>query len=118
MLGETDPTNHVSDKWCSGSRRLRVLVGGFGNEGAQTLSDEPHSMKPFFIGPDGKRVTSADLPSRDLLNLTSPQKSMVVAAVRHGLITISEVCERYHLSLDEYLHWHGSFAGEASGEHP
>jgi hypothetical protein len=43
---------------------------------------------------------------------------MVVAAVRHGLITISEACERYHLSLDEYLHWHGSFAGEASGEGP
>ena len=30
-------------------------------------------MEPFFIGPDGKRVTSADLPPRDLLNLTSPQ---------------------------------------------
>jgi hypothetical protein len=82
------------------------------------LSDEPHSKEPFFIGPDAKRVTSADLPPRDPLNLTSPQKSMVVAAVRHGLITISEACERYHLSLDEYLHWHGSFAGEASGESP
>jgi Protein of unknown function (DUF1153) len=43
---------------------------------------------------------------------------MVVAAVRHGLITISEACERYHLSPEEYLHWHGSFAGEASGESP
>ena len=82
------------------------------------MSDEPHSMEPFFIGPDGKRVTSADLPPRDLLNLTSPQKSMVVAAVRHGLIAISEACERYHLSPEEYLHWHGSFAGEASGESP
>jgi hypothetical protein len=82
------------------------------------LSDEPHSMEHFFIGPDGKRVTLADLPPRDLLNLTSPQKSMVVGAVRNGLITISEACERYHLSRDEYLHWHGSFAGEASGERP
>ena len=75
-------------------------------------------MQPFFIGPDWKRVTSADLPPRDLLNLTSPEKSMVVAAVRHGLITITEACERYHLLLDEYLHWHGSFAGEDSGERP
>ena len=80
------------------------------------MSDEPQD--PFFIGPDGKRVTSADLPPRDLLNLTSPQKSMVVAAVRHGLITISEACKRYHLSLDEYLLWHGTFAGEASRERP
>jgi hypothetical protein len=82
------------------------------------LSDEPHRMEPFFIGPDGKPVTSTDLPPRDLVNLTSSQKSMVVAAVRHGLITTSEACERYHLTLDEYLHWHGSFAGEASGERP
>lgn len=75
-------------------------------------------MQPFFIGPDCKRVTSADLPPRDLLNLTSPEKSMVVAAVRHGLITMTEACERYHLLLDEYLDWHSSFAGEDSGERP
>jgi hypothetical protein len=37
MLGETDPTNHISDKRCRGSRRLRVLVGGFGNEGGADL---------------------------------------------------------------------------------
>ena len=82
------------------------------------MSDEPHSREPFFIGPDGNQVTSADLPPRDLLNLTSPQKSVVVAAVRHGLITIKEACERHYLSLDEYLQWHGSFAGESSGERP
>jgi hypothetical protein len=43
---------------------------------------------------------------------------MVVAAVRHGLIAISEACERYHLSFDEYLYWHRSFPGEASEERP
>ena len=100
------------------SGACKSLIGGFGNEGGQTLSNDPHSMEPFFIGPDGKRVTLADLPPRDLLNLTSPQKSMVVAAVRHGLIAISEACECFHLSLDEYLDWHRSFAGEASGECP
>jgi hypothetical protein len=76
------------------------------------VSDELHGTEPFFIGPDGTRITLADLPPRDLLNLPSPLKSMVVAAVRHGLITISEACERYHLSFDEYLHWHRTFAGD------
>ena len=74
------------------------------------------SDEPFFIGPDGKRTTLADLPPRDLLNLSSAQKSMVVAAVCQGLITLGEACERYHLSLDEYLSWHRSFAGGAGGE--
>ena len=46
------------------------------------------SDEPFFIGPDGKRITLADLPPRDLLNLSSAQKSMVVAAVCQGLITL------------------------------
>jgi hypothetical protein len=73
------------------------------------------SDEPFFIGPDGKRTTLADLPPRDLLNLSSAQKSTVVAAVCQGLITLGEACERYHLSLDEYLGWHRSFAGANSG---
>jgi Protein of unknown function (DUF1153) len=74
------------------------------------------SDEPFFIGPDGKRTTLADLPPRDLLTLSSAQKSTVVAAVCQGLITLREACERYHLSVDEYLSWHRSFAGGASGE--
>jgi Protein of unknown function (DUF1153) len=69
------------------------------------------SDEPFFIGPDGKRITLVDLPPRDLLDLPSAQKSMVVAAVCHGLITLGEACERYHLSLDEYLSWYRRFAG-------
>ena len=100
------------------SLRLQVYVGRSATKGRSHLSDEPHSMGLFFIGPDGKPITSADLPPRDLLNLTSSQKSVVVAAVRHGLIRISEACERYHLSSDEYLHWHRSFAGEPGREHP
>jgi hypothetical protein len=77
-------------------------------KGVQVVSDET-----FFIGPDGKRITLADLP---LCDLSPGQKSIVVAGVRHGLITLGEACERYHLSLDEYLSWHRSFPGEASAE--
>jgi uncharacterized protein DUF1153 len=34
---------------------------------------------------------------------------LVVAAVRHGLLTFDEACERYSLSVDEYLYWQRSF---------
>jgi hypothetical protein len=74
------------------------------------LSDKPQTIEPFFIGPDGTRVTLADLPPCDLLNLSSSQKALVVAAVRHGLITIGEACARYHLSMEAYLCWHRCFA--------
>ena len=70
--------------------------------------------EPFFIGSDGKRITLADLPPRDLLNLSSAQKSMVVTAVCQGLITLREACERCRLSFDEYLSWHRSVAEPAS----
>ena len=73
------------------------------------------SDEPFFIGPDGRRIALADLPPRDL-SLSPAQKSMVVAGVCHGVITLGEACERYHLSLDEYLSWHRSFAEKVSGE--
>ena len=68
--------------------------------------------EPFFIGPDGKRITLLDLPPRELLNLSPDQKSMVVAGVRQGLISLGEACERYRLSLDEYFSWHRDFAVE------
>jgi hypothetical protein len=74
--------------------------------------------EPFFIGADGNRITLLDLPPRGVVNLSPAQKSMVVAAVRHGLISLGEACERYHLSLDEYLSWHRSYPELASAERP
>ena len=76
------------------------------------MSDKPQTIEPFFIGPDGARVTLADLPPGDLLNLSSSQKAIVVAAVRHGLITVGEACSRYHLSLEADLCWHRCFAAQ------
>jgi hypothetical protein len=44
------------------------------------------------------------------MNLSASQKAIVVAAVRHGLITLGEACERYHLTTEEYVSWHSCFA--------
>jgi uncharacterized protein DUF1153 len=60
----------------------------------------------FFIGPDGKQVSLAQLPPHDLKRWRPHHKAMVVAAVRHGLITIDEACKRYNLSNDGYLCWY------------
>ena len=67
-------------------------------------------VQPFFIGLDGKRITLADLPPRNLRHFLPRHKAMVVAAVRHGLITLDYACKRYELSTDEYLSWYRSSA--------
>ena len=36
------------------------------------------------------------------------RKAKVVAAVRGGLLSLEEVCERYSLSVEEYLSWQSS----------
>jgi Protein of unknown function (DUF1153) len=60
-------------------------------------------------GPAGERITSSELPPRGLKRWSVREKALVVAAVRHGLLTVAEACERYDLSLEEFLAWQGTF---------
>ena len=60
----------------------------------------------FFVGPDGRRIMLAHLPPRGLKDWRPGHKRMVVAAVRHGLITVDEACRRYNLSAEGYLCWY------------
>lgn len=57
------------------------------------------------IGPDGKRLTRDDLPPADTVRWVIRRKAEVVAGVRAGLLTLDEACERYSLSIDEFLLW-------------
>jgi hypothetical protein len=81
------------------------------------LPDEAlRAIVPFFIGPDGEQITLAHLPRRGLKRWLPRHKAMVVAAVRHGLLTFDEACKRYGPYAEEYLSWHNSFAAERSSE--
>ena len=62
-----------------------------------------------FVGPDGKRVTLSQLPARGVKRWSVRQKFLVVAAVRYGMLTFAEACERYNLNLEEYLAWQRRF---------
>ena len=48
----------------------------------------------YVIGPDGSPLTVADLPPRDTKRWVIRRKAEVVAAVRGGLLSIEEACER------------------------
>ncbi len=57
------------------------------------------------IGPYGQTLTLADLPPPNTRRWVSRRKAEVVAAVRNGLLTLEEACERYDLSEEEFFSW-------------
>jgi len=58
-----------------------------------------------MIGPNGVPIFAADLPPNDAVRWVVRRKALVVAAVRGGLITLEEACERYKLSVEEFQSW-------------
>lgn len=56
-------------------------------------------------GPTGRMLTLADLPQVDTKRWVPRRKAEVVAAVRGGLLSLDEACERYSLSVEEFLGW-------------
>ena len=62
----------------------------------------------YVIGPDGSPLTMADLPSTSTKRWVIRRKAVVVAAVRGGLLNLEEACERYTLTVEEFLSWQTS----------
>jgi Protein of unknown function (DUF1153) len=62
----------------------------------------------YVIGPDGSPLTIADLPTPDTKRWVVSRKAQVVAAVRGGLLSLEEVCDRYRLTVEEFLSWQQS----------
>ncbi len=62
----------------------------------------------YVIGPDGSPLTVADLPPAGNHRWVIRRKAEVVAAVRGGLLSLEEACERYVLTVEEYLSWQRS----------
>ena len=62
----------------------------------------------YVIGPDGSPLTVADLPPTNTRRWVIRRKAEVVAAVRGGLLSLEEACERYTLTVEEFLSWQRS----------
>jgi uncharacterized protein DUF1153 len=72
------------------------------------MTDQRHNRARYVIGPDGSPLTVADLPPRDTKRWVIRRKAVLVAAVRGGLLSLEEACERYALTVDEFLAWQRS----------
>ena len=62
----------------------------------------------YVIGPDGSPLTIADLPAASTKRWVIRRKAEVVAAVRGGLLSLDEACNRYKLTTEEFLSWQAS----------
>ena len=62
----------------------------------------------YVIGPDGSPLTIADLPPTNTRRWVIRRKAEVVAAVRGGLLSLEEACNRYRLTVEEFLSWQAS----------
>lgn len=57
------------------------------------------------IDEDGMAVAEPELPPPDTKRWVMRRKAEVVAGVRSGLISLEEACQRYTLSVEEFLSW-------------
>jgi hypothetical protein len=59
----------------------------------------------YVIGPTGAPLTLSDLPPENTQRWVIRRKAEVVAAVRGGLLTFDDACERYKLTSEEFAGW-------------
>ncbi|WP_298726473.1 DUF1153 domain-containing protein [uncultured Ferrovibrio sp.] len=64
-----------------------------------------HSPQPSVVGPEGQRITLESLPPPNTKRWVIRRKAEVVAAVRGGLLTLEDACQRYALTVEEFLSW-------------
>jgi hypothetical protein len=59
----------------------------------------------YVIGPGGAKLTMENLPLPNTARWVPRKKAEIVAAVQGGLLSLSEACDRYALTLEEFTAW-------------
>jgi Protein of unknown function (DUF1153) len=69
------------------------------------MSVDVRGRPKSVIGPSGEPLTIDGLPPPETKRWVIRRKAEVVIAVRGGLLTLEEACERYSLSSEEFASW-------------
>lgn len=69
------------------------------------MSELPNIRRRAIIGPTGNPLTMSDLPPPGTTRWVARRKAEVVTAVRGGLLSLDEACDRYTLTTEEFLSW-------------
>jgi hypothetical protein len=99
MAMKSAPTNHVVPNYGSFPPLAELALTPDG------VTDTAQPMIKQVVGPNGRRLTLADLPLPDTKRWVIRRKAEIVAAVRGGLLSRDEACSRYALNSDELLSW-------------
>lgn len=73
--------------------------------GMSVSKNEPKMRPPSVVGPRGEELTLDNLPPPATRRWVVRRKAQVVAAVTGELLTADEACERYGLSMEEFVGW-------------
>ncbi len=79
--------------------------------------NDDHSLNRTTVQhrmPDQDSIRLEDLPPPGTTRWVVRRKAAVVAGVRAGLLSLDEACERYRLSVEEFLSWQSTI--ERHGE--
>lgn len=69
--------------------------------------------------PDGGVLIALNLPPVNTVRWVPRRKAEVVVAVQSGILSITDACQRYHLSPEEFLEWERRYmAGELGSLRP
>jgi len=74
----------------------------------RTVGSKARSAAPFMrnvFGPNGNVLTSDNLPPSETKRWVVRRKAEVVSAVRGGLLSLGDACERYALTPEEFMSW-------------
>ena len=69
------------------------------------LNQSPTFTLLSVAGPHGTPISIDDLPPPNTKRWVIRRKAEVVAAVRGGLLSLNDACERYTLTIEEFLAW-------------
>ena len=64
-----------------------------------------YSPVAAVIGPNGDVLTEADLPPRNTARWVPRRKAEIIAAVNGGLLSLTDACQRYQISHEEFRDW-------------
>ena len=84
------------------------IIVGLSSVRERNMTEPYRPRVKYVIGPDGSPLTVADLPPQNTRRWVIRRKAEVVAAVRGGLLSLEEACNRYTLTVEEFLSWQAS----------
>jgi hypothetical protein len=75
----------------------------------QNCVPEAQSVQRSSRLPPKQRETNLELPSSQTKRWSSRRKAAVIVAIRTGILSRLEACQRYMLSDEELTDWEGAF---------